>query len=158
MPTIADGLDSEDFLTLLESLISIRRLLTLAPPPTMPAIELGLHSRLIELASHRSAQVRLESWWSLANLAVGSSGECGHLVKKGVIPCFLRSLNEKDPIMVEQGAWGIGNLCADSIEYRNMILEEGGLSLLLSAVNEHQEPRLMKVVIWAVANLCRGRP
>jgi hypothetical protein len=86
---------------------------------------------LIELSSHESAQVRLEAWWSLANLAVGSNGECGHLVKKGVIPCFLRSLKEKDPKLIEQGVWGIGNLCADSVAFRDSILLEGGMPLLL---------------------------
>jgi importin subunit alpha-6/7 len=158
LPAIADGLESEEFLTMLESLISIRRLLTFLRPPTMAAIELGVHVRLIELSSHESAQVRLEAWWSLANLAVGSSGECGHLVKKGAIPCFLRSLKDKDPMVAEQGAWGLGNLCVDSIAFRNMILEEGGLHILLSAVNELGHPRLLKVAIWAVANLCRGKP
>lgn len=143
---------------MLESLVSIRRLLTFKHSPTMAAIEIGVHGRLMELSSHESPQVRLEAWWSLANLTVGSSGECSYLVKKGVISCFLRSLKEKDPKLVEQGVWGIGNLCVDSVAIRNSILGEGGIPLLLQVAQDICNTRLLRVVAWAVVNLCRGKP
>lgn len=112
----------------------------------------------MELSSHESPQVRLEAWWSLANLAVGSSGECGHLTKGGVIPCFLRSLKEKEPTLIEQGVWGIGNLCVDSVLFRDSILEADGIALLLQVAKNINNIRLLRVVTWALVNLCRGKP
>jgi hypothetical protein len=105
-------------------------------PPTMEIIELGAHKKLIELTSHASAQIRMEAWWALANVAIGESGECGFLIEKGVIPSFLRSLQEESIQLVEQGVWGLGNICIDSVTNRDRILEEGGIAMLVEIVHK----------------------
>lgn len=94
----------------------------------------------------------------MANLATGDSGECGFLVEKGVIPSFLRCLEEDNALVAEQGVWGLANICVDSNSFRDCILEEGGLTQLIAAVNRFEDTRLTRAASWAVANLCRGKP
>lgn len=59
---------------------------------------------------------------------------------------------------MDQAIWGIGNLAADNVKYRDEILEEGGMDALIKIINNSQNKIIVRNGVWAVTNLCRGQP
>lgn len=53
--------------------------------------------------------------------------------------------------------WALGNM-ADTSTFRDLILKCGGLEYLLTVVNKTTNEAIIKHGIWAISNLCRGRP
>ena len=40
---------------------------------------------------------------------------------------FVKLLHENERGIVDQAIWGIGNLAADNVKYRDQILKKGGM-------------------------------
>ena len=62
----------------------------------------------------------------------------------------------------EQSIWALGNIAGDSPETRNRVLANGALDRLIEELSKKllntNTDSLMRNMVWAVANLCRGKP
>jgi hypothetical protein len=74
LPKLFELTQSEKTPNIYEGAIGIRKLLSTKKPPTTLIIDLGIHKQLIRLTDHSSAHIRLETCWSLANIANGDNG------------------------------------------------------------------------------------
>jgi hypothetical protein len=78
------------------------------------------------------------------------------LVDLHVIENVVPLLSSPDPRTVEEAVWTIGNIAGDHETFRDKLLEEGALSLLVDVIDLNQA--ILKVGIWAISNLCRKKP
>lgn len=60
--------------------------------------------------------------------------------------------------IAEQGLWGLGNLAADNTEFRDSILNQGGMIAVIKKMETAKNQTQLKVFAWAISNLCRGQP
>lgn len=52
----------------------------------------------------------------------------------------------------------MGNIAGDSPTFRDLILAHQGLQPLIEIISTTEDPQMIKNGIWAISNLCRGRP
>lgn len=52
----------------------------------------------------------------------------------------------------------MGNISATSHEFRDKILENGGLESILKVLKTSIDQKIRKSCIWVVTNFCRGKP
>lgn len=67
-------------------------------------------------------------------------------------------LQENELGIVDQAIWGIGNLAADQVKFRDIILKKGGIEILAKIVENTTNKHIIRNGAWAVTNLCRGLP
>jgi hypothetical protein len=62
--------------------------------------------------------------------------------------------------VLEQAVWLIGNIAGDGHSFRDLVLRADILPMMLSLLQPECTPpmKLVRTTIWAVSNLCRGRP
>lgn len=128
-------------------------------PPLQKCMDLGMVSRLIQLINQsKYLQLKYEAAHSLALVSSYSSEVCKVLVDKGAMRAFVDLLKNNIEKLQEQGVWGIGNLAADKIRYRDKLREIGALKLLIDIVEKTTNKKLIRNGCWAISNLCRGFP
>lgn len=57
----------------------------------------------------------------------------------------------------EQAFWAIGNIAGDCVEFRDMVLQCGGLQKVLDILEREEHINVIKVTTWVMSNLCRGK-
>lgn len=53
----------------------------------------------------------------------------------GALPDLIRLINSPNDGVREQATWALGNIAGDSVQYRDAIVNSGGVTLLLSYLN-----------------------
>jgi len=144
----------------LQAASGLRKLLSIKiDPPIQQVIDAGLLPQLMAwLQRSDSPALQYEACWALTNIASGSHGNAEALVLRGVVPLIYALLESSDADVREQAAWLTGNITGDSAQLRDVILQTSGLGRLLKVMGDSPRPSLAKVTIWAVSNLCRGKP
>eukprot|EP01017_Pseudomicrothorax_dubius_P048809 TRINITY_DN895_c0_g2_i2.p1 TRINITY_DN895_c0_g2~~TRINITY_DN895_c0_g2_i2.p1 ORF type:complete len:295 (+),score=68.37 TRINITY_DN895_c0_g2_i2:663-1547(+) len=80
------------------------------------------------------------------------------MVDKGAIPLFIRLFGHKHLKIAEQAIWALGNMAGDNIEFRDQIIEAGGIDRIIYLYTRIKNQKSVKNVAWALSNLCRGSP
>ena len=104
-------------------------------------------------------RLQVEAAWALTNIASGTQQQTQTIIDKGGMRLFVDSLKSANLDLVEQCIWALGNISADSTNYRDIIISIGGVENLLSvydAIKNHIERH--QNWVWALSNLCRGTP
>jgi hypothetical protein len=152
---------SKDVLQKHMGIIGIRKILyQQVNPPIEELIGCGILDQCMELAKQNEfPQLKLEATWILVVIAAGKSPlYCEKIVEKGGIDLFISLLVANQYGVVDQAIWGIGNLAADKIIYRDEILQKGGIDALMKIINLTKSNDIIKSGVWAITNLCRGKP
>lgn len=103
----------------------------------------GLLPLVLECVAQNEYQhLKLEGASILANIASGSYDSCRAITAKGAIDIFIALLSEPEPLIVNQGVWGIGNLAAEDTSFRDKILSAAGVNALLNVIGKYQAPEL----------------
>lgn len=144
----------------LQAAAGLRRLLSIKiDPPIQQVIDAGLLPQLLVwLQRSDLPALQYEACWALTNIASGSHMHADALVARGIVPLIYMLLESPDADVREQAAWLTANITGDSAKLRDVFLQTSGLSSLLKVLGDSPRPSLVKVTIWAVSNLCRGRP
>ena len=67
-------------------------------------------------------------------------------------------LKEKRVWAYEQALWGIGNIAGDCVKMRDLVLQKGGIAILIGVAEQTQNKVLVHSCAWALSNLCRHDP
>lgn len=150
---------SNDYQYQLEAISGFQTLLSIRENiPIDEVISSGAVTRIIEFVNHTDEQIRYMSLWALTNIAAGKHENVAYLIDNGVLSSVLPILwgEKRSTIRVyDQACWVLGNIAGDCAEYRDLLLERGVLPRMLALLEKDQ---LLKIVTWAISNLCRGKP
>mmetsp|Transcript_60707 Transcript_60707/g.180001 ORF Transcript_60707/g.180001 Transcript_60707/m.180001 type:complete len:553 (-) Transcript_60707:202-1860(-) len=159
IPGLFPGLSSPDDDTVLKSMEGFRRMLTVdESPPVEEVISSGALPHFVRLLSrHDKPRIQFEAAWALTNIA--STDHTQSVVDHGALP-YLVSLVGTSPEgdVREQSAWCLGNIAGDSPDLRDSCLQAGALQPILMNIAQPATQSLLNNVVWALSNLCRGKP
>jgi len=163
LPSIVQGVMSNDFKAQFEATISLRKLLTIEKnPPIDQVINSGVVPRLVEfLKKDDQPSLQYESAWVLTNIASGTSDHTRVVIEMGAVPPLvqlLSSANAEEPFLCGQAMWALGNIAGDSPQCRNIVLQANALPPLLKQMQSNAELSVLRNGTWALSNLCRGKP
>eukprot|EP00211_Chloroparvula_japonica_P002872 CAMPEP_0119119494 /NCGR_PEP_ID=MMETSP1310-20130426/964_1 /TAXON_ID=464262 /ORGANISM="Genus nov. species nov., Strain RCC2339" /LENGTH=456 /DNA_ID=CAMNT_0007108935 /DNA_START=697 /DNA_END=2064 /DNA_ORIENTATION=- len=132
-----------------------RKLLSDHKPPIGALVEVGLVPVFIGfLKNNANPKLQFEAAWVLTNICSGNSQQTWSVVEAGGVPVLIRLLNST-PELAEQCVWALGNIAADSLECRDILLDHDvveGLMPFMKAKNLS----MIKNVTWTMSNLCNG--
>ncbi|CAK0874263.1 unnamed protein product, partial [Prorocentrum cordatum] len=58
----------------------------------------------------------------------------------------------------EQAVWALGNIAGDSPNFRDLVLQSGGLNPVMTTLRDSEKTSMMRNATWTLSNLCRGKP
>jgi len=154
-------INSDEPEDLYHGLIGVRKLLSKEDsPPIQEAINANIVPRLIALMTKSSSanKVKFEAAWCLTNLCSGTTEQTEYCIDNGGITAFLNLLKIENLEVAEQSIWGLGNIAGDSSQFRDIILNQNGVELLVNALKNDSNVSLRRNGVWALSNLCRGKP
>jgi importin subunit alpha-1 len=157
---LAECVNSNDISKAFYGLIGLRKILCDdITSCVQPIIDLGLVRQIIGMARDSdNPYFQIEATWCITNIASGTSTQCQCLVDKGVIPVMVGILDSKYLTVVEQTIWAIANIAGDNSRNRDELLSYGIMDKLIMIVNQCEAEYLVLRSLWAIANLCRGKP
>lgn len=80
-------------------------------------------------------------------------------VDRGIIPPLIALVSSTNMDICSQAIWAVGNLCGDGHVIRDLVVDQGFLPALISAIERFSDkPPFLKTASWALANLCRAKP
>lgn len=99
--------------------------------------------------------IQLEAAGAITNITFSISDHIRHVIEAGAVPILIRLLSSKNEDVRTEAAWALGNIAGDKdVKYRDIVLGGGALPALLQAV----ENSINKMIVYAICNLCDGRP
>ncbi|GAM28930.1 hypothetical protein SAMD00019534_121060, partial [Acytostelium subglobosum LB1] len=160
LPTIANNMYSEDEKVVFEAVKNVRVMLSFeSAPPIQQIIEAGLVPRMIQLVQFGGTECQYEAGWALTNIASGNPQQTLVLVQSGAIPIFVEMLNSPIKKVAEQVLWCLGNIAGDSIDLRNLVLNNFAIENIIKLMHRNiQDVSLLRNVAWTFSNFCRGKP
>eukprot|EP00347_Sterkiella_histriomuscorum_P007064 403350389 len=160
---ITDNLDNKQQLVVMTQ---VRRMISGTDEPPIAEI-LGQTSILNVIStvfrfqdtSEDIKYMKMESLWALTNLVFGSNEVIAPIFDPQHF--FLQSINtfmkSDSQAMVDQCLWFIGNAIADSLQIRDMVLQNTDLILLMKEmIKAHRISRVcLKNMVWVCSNIFR---
>jgi hypothetical protein len=129
--------------------------------PIQAVLDYGALPYLIDLMkSDEHPYLQLEAAWCVTNMATGSCLQTCKLVEKGAVPIYVQLLGKNNINLVEQAVWGVGNLCSESLQVRDMFVNNNTMCAVVEVYEKVKlvNPNLRDQIIWAASNICRQKP
>eukprot|EP01017_Pseudomicrothorax_dubius_P048810 TRINITY_DN895_c0_g2_i3.p1 TRINITY_DN895_c0_g2~~TRINITY_DN895_c0_g2_i3.p1 ORF type:complete len:504 (+),score=139.48 TRINITY_DN895_c0_g2_i3:61-1512(+) len=160
VPILIKAALSDNFAEQFFGIVGLRKILAQqSDSPIQEIIDANLIPRLLEYMQDDSKpHLQLEAAWVLTNIASGTTIQTQTMVDKGAIPLFIRLFGHKHLKIAEQAIWALGNMAGDNIEFRDQIIEAGGIDRIIYLYTRIKNQKSVKNVAWALSNLCRGSP
>ncbi|XP_062187756.1 importin subunit alpha-1b-like isoform X3 [Phragmites australis] len=112
--------------------------------------------RFAEFLSRRELpQLQMEAAWVLTNIA--ASGYTLLVAECGAVPRLVELLGSPNANIRHQAIWAIGNIAADVPSCRDILLDHGAVTPLLSQFREDMRIPVLRTATWALSNLCFGK-
>ena len=143
---------------LLTAVRGFRRLLSVEKNvPVDEVLESGALPAFVRmLQPDINSAIQFEAAWALTNIA--STDMTYVIVDAGAVQPLINLLTSPDATVREQCAWCLGNISGDSGPLRDAVLSAGGMQPLLQNISQPENKSLLSNSVWALSNLCRGKP
>ncbi|KAJ5078441.1 importin alpha [Anaeramoeba ignava] len=138
----------------------IRKLLSSPFPPINEVIELNLIPIFLSILKENfDEQIKLEVIWCLINISSGTSEQTNSIIKENGIEVLFEFISNHSGESREQCFWIIGNIVADSINLRDLILQKGITQIVIQMIEESNGlVNDIQTASWMLSNLLRGNP
>ncbi|GJN10635.1 hypothetical protein PR202_ga28746 [Eleusine coracana subsp. coracana] len=154
---MVDKVWSDDTTSQLEATVQFRKLLSDEKNSTViKIIRADVLPRIAEfLSRHELPQLQMEAAWVLTNIAASDYtllvAECG------AVPRLVELLGSPNSNIRHQAIWCLGNIAADLPSCRDILLDHGAVTPLLSQFREDMRIPVLRTATWALSNLCFGK-
>eukprot|EP00931_Biecheleriopsis_adriatica_P102946 TRINITY_DN7784_c0_g1_i2.p1 TRINITY_DN7784_c0_g1~~TRINITY_DN7784_c0_g1_i2.p1 ORF type:complete len:535 (+),score=141.55 TRINITY_DN7784_c0_g1_i2:56-1660(+) len=160
IPALSQQLMSDDPQAQFNSTQQFRKLLSIEQnPPIQEVIAAGVVPRFVMfLKEINRPDLQFEAAWVLTNIASGNADQTRVVVEHGALPIFVQLLQSPNDDVREQAVWALGNIAGDSPNFRDLVLQSGGLNPVMTVLRESEKTSMMRNATWTLSNLCRGKP
>merc|ERR1719207_349099 len=158
--TLTQALAVEDPQSQFNGTQQFRKLLSIEQNPSIQeVIQAGVVPRFVMfLKQVNRPDLQFEAAWVLTNIASGTAEQTRVVVEQGALPIFVQLLQSLNDDVREQAVWALGNIAGDSPNFRDLVLQSGGLNPVMTVLRESEKTSMMRNATWALSNLCRGKP
>merc|ERR1719421_979446 len=160
IPALSQALMSDDPQAQFNATQQFRKLLSIElNPPIQEVIIAGVVPRFVQfLQDTARPDLQFEAAWVLTNIASGTAEQTRCVVEHGALPIFVQLLQSPNDDVREQAVWALGNIAGDSPNFRDLVLQSGGLNPVMTVLRESEKTSMMRNATWTLSNLCRGKP
>lgn len=159
IPELAKQVYSDNDDLKLSGVKGLRLLSAGSPAPIQEILDSGVVPQVIEgLRRFDFSQLQYESAWLLSNISTGDYLQIQTLVGHYCIPLLIDTLRSPNERVRCQAAWCLSNIAAESVTYRDFILNNGAIALLIGCIETSSNQDDKKTITWALGNLCNGKP
>jgi HEAT repeat protein len=160
IPALSEMLRSGDAQAQFNATQQYRKLLSIEQnPPITEVIDAGVVPRFVQFLQEVSRpDLQFEAAWVLTNIASGTAEQTRVVVEQGALPIFVQLLQSPNDDVKEQAVWALGNIAGDSPNFRDLVLQSGGLNPIMTVLRESEKTSMMRNATWTLSNLCRGKP
>lgn len=157
---LVEGVASQDPAKQFAATQHFRKILSIEQnPPIQEVIELGVVPRFVMfLKDINRPDLQFEAAWVLTNIASGNAEQTRFVVEQGALPIFVELLLSPNDDVREQAVWALGNIAGDSPNFRDLVLQSGGLNPICNVLRTTDKTSMLRNATWALSNLCRGKP
>ena len=163
-PPILNDLKSGNIVDILQATIRTRVMLAAEHrPPVQEVIDAGLVPYFIRFMKEPDIppDVKFECAWVLTNISSGTSEQTRYVADSGGIAAFAELMMIPEDSIREQAIWALGNIAGDCVELRDRVLSTGVMIPLCECLRNWKkiefEP-MVRTGVWALSNMCRGKP
>ena len=160
LPSIVEKLQNYDLgkKSVTDAVRAIRRMVSVEPnSPVDEVIASGALPHLVKLLQCDVPVIIFESAWALTNVA--STTRTRSVVDCGAVPHLVNLLRSNVPPLREQAAWCLGNIAGDGPDFRDAVLQAPDcIDAFHANLSAPANPTLLWNTVWAVTNLCGGKP
>jgi len=138
----------------------IRKMVSIEPCPLIDeVIEAGFVPDLVNLLSmFDQPALQFEAAWALTNIASGNALQTRAVIEVKAVPLFIQLLQSSCADVADQAVWALGNIAGDGYRGRDYVINCGIVQPLVElANNPDTRPPMLKNVVWAMSNVCRGK-